>query len=248
MCGAGLQAGAPISIDAARTRTLPSRPMRTPDARRSRRRRSDAAIEHLASSRCCIGPTRNGQPIASQMQRSTTTSATTTRDQRQRPAHAGAPRGERSSHGGAFVGARTGADLSVPCRRGLWARSYSRRASASGLSSGRRRRAPPPGRARRSGCRPPARPSRAASAGWRWRCAASARRWAPRAGRDAPPARPRRRRARRRRCVPSRSAAASAASSTMPPRAMLASVAVGFISASSAAPTSGATRRCTARR
>jgi hypothetical protein len=36
---------------------------------------------------------------------------------------------------------------------------------------------------------------------------------------------------------PARSAAASAASSTTPPRAMLTSVAVGFISASSAAPT-----------
>ena len=94
------------------------------------------------------------------------------------------------------------------------------------------------GRARRSGCRPPGWPSRAASRRWRWRCAASARRSARSAGRDAPSARLRTRRARRRAMRRSRSAAASAASSTTPPRAMLVSVAVGFISASSAAPIS----------
>ena len=49
------------------------------------------------------------------------------------------------------------------------------------------------------------------------------------AGRGAPSARLRTRRARPPRCALSRSAAASAASSTTPPRAMLVSVAVGFI-------------------
>ena len=57
------------------------------------------------------------------------------------------------------------------------------------------------------------------------------------------PARPRTHRARRRRCAVRAAPAASAASSTRPPRAMFVSVAVGFISANSAAPISVVRRR-----
>ena len=208
-------------------------------------RRGDRAS---CASQRCTGATRNGQPIASQTP-TTTTSATSMPPTIQRPAHAGASAAcERTRscdrHGLGRV--RTGAADRprprqragpAPCRQAPTLLGASPRAPGPRVERGRRRA--PFGAGAERGDQVVGREVRHRAAR-RQAGAGDVRRQHDvghrRAGRGGPSARPRTRRARRRRCACSRSACASAASSTMPPRAMLVSVAVGFISASSAAP------------
>ena len=205
MCGVGLHAGAPISIDAARDADAAEQAdahARGALPRRRRGRRGDRA-----SLRAGAGSGRPGTASRSLRRRRPRRRAR--RAARSAPAASARRRATRRAEFScaAIVGSRTDADLSVPAGSGLWARSYSRRASASGLSSVGAGR-PAAGSSRQirfsaasDGHRAPRRQAGAGDVRREDDVAAGEQ------VRDGPRARLRRRRGRRRRSRPSRNAA-----------------------------------------